>query len=694
VLRSLFFALTLNATLLVGAPQAQTFRRSLVFEPNLGQAPAEVKWIGRGPGYRLFFTSGGITAVVIESTSSKQTYSSVRMNLTGGQPWKNVTGLDPTGGLSNYFRGKNGRNAITKIPHYSRVKVPRVYDGIDLVFYSNGGSLEYDFVVSPGADARKIQLAFEGQQHLAVDAKSGDLVLTTPYRSEMRQLRPKVYQQIGNRRVELGGGYKLLEGGRAQFTFAGYDSRHPLVIDPAVVFTVFLQGQFDDQAQAVSIDAEGNSYVTGSTESFDFPLHQALYLGTDECDTGTLGGFCDPGSQVFVTKLSPSGMILFSTYLGVSTGNHGTGIAVDATGVYITGYAYGYDFPDKLPGGGSDVRLGGADLFVTKLSPDGQQLIYSRILGGRGNQFANGIAVDSRHAVWVTGNTDSRTFLVGAPFQYYYAAVNGPSDLFYTKLGPSGEWVFTGLAGGSGTDAGLGVAIDLDDNPWFTGQTCSPDFPASVGFNNIKGQCGIFAFALNNQSQIGTWRFGAVFGGAEDDAGTAIVVDSTRQAYITGRTRCPLFPIKTGGFQTVFPSTGTQAFVTTLDGFGHFVYSTLFGGDGDTFGRSIAVNTAGEVYVAGDTSSMNFPGVPPFTPNPTAGFVSKLSKDLSTLLFTTLLGAEADGVAVLDNSTLFFTPPQVYTAGFRFTGGVGFGTRDAFVVKLNDFGGILQFGGN
>src|ERR1700757_1510149 len=133
-------------------------------------------------------------------------------------------------------------------------------------------------------------------------------------------------------------------------------------------------------------------------------------------------------------------------------------------------------------------------------------------------------------------------------------------------------------------------------------------FPISHETQNRALKCRyITRLSINNQSQIGTWRFGAVFGGAEDDAGTAIVVNSTRQAYITGRTRCPLFPIKTGGFQTVFPSTGTQAFVTKLDGFGHFVYSTLFGGDGDTFGRSIALNAAGEVYVAGDTSSRNFP---------------------------------------------------------------------------------------
>jgi Beta-propeller repeat len=694
MLRSSFFALISSVTFLVAAPQPQTFRRTLVFEPNRGQASAAVKWIGRGPGYGLFLTNGGITTVVMERTSSKQKYSSVHMKLTGGRPLRNGTGLDATGGISSYFRGKDPTNAVTNIPHYSRLKLSGVYEGIDLVFYSNGANLEYDFVVSPGADPKKIQLTFEGQRHLAVDAKSGDLILTTAGGSELRQLHPKVYQQIGSRRVEVAGAYKLLDGGRAGFALASYDPRHILVIDPTVVFTVFLQGSFDDQAKAMTVDTEGNSYITGYTDSTDFPLRQALYLASDECDSGTLGGFCDPGQYVFVTKLSATGVILFSTYVGVSSGNEGTGIAVDATGVYITGNTTSDDFPDKLPGGGSDVRLGGQDFFVTKLSPDGQQLIYSRILGGRGNQGANGIAVDSRQGVWVTGSTDSSTFLVGVPFQFYYAPVNGPSDVFYTKLGPSGEWMFTGLAGGSGADIGLGVAIDLDDNPWFTGQTCSPDFPASVGFNNIKGRCGIFAFALNNQSQIGAWRFGAVFGGAEDDAGTAITVDSTRQAYITGRTRCPLFPIKTGGFQTVFPSSGTQAFVTKLDGFGHFVFSTLFGGDGDTFGRSIALNAAGEVYVAGDTSSTNFPGIPPFTPNPTAGFVSKLSPDLSTLLFTTLLGAEVDGVAVLNNSTLFFRPPQVYTAGFRFTGGVGFGTRDAFVVKLNDPNIVLQFFGN
>lgn len=204
--------------------------------------------------------------------SAKLRYSTVQMKLEGSRAWKDTTGLKPTGGVSNYVRGNEAKDSLNGIPHYARLTVAGVYDGVDLVFYSNGGGLEYDFVVAPGTDPKQIRLAFEGQDRMRVDEKSGDLVLTTAGGSELRQVRPQVYQQVGNQRVEVAGGYQLLDHGRAAFTLASYEHRRPLVIDPTVKFSTNFNNGLNDDTNAVAVDFNGNSYVTGRTSQQNFPV--------------------------------------------------------------------------------------------------------------------------------------------------------------------------------------------------------------------------------------------------------------------------------------------------------------------------------------------------------------------------------------------------------------------------------------
>ena len=209
----------------------------------------------------------------------------------------------------------------------------------------------------------------------------------------------------------------------------------------------------------------------------------------------------------------------------------------------------------------------------------------------------------------------------------------------------------------------------------------------------MRGRCGVFVLKFTNQPRLGTTKFAAVFGGSEGsdgvigsdgsdksgDLGAAIAVDANGEAYVTGHTSSSLFPIRTGGYQTVPVWSGPEAFVTKLDGRGDFIYSTLLGGYGDTFASSISLNAAGEVYIGGSTSAINFPGAGPLAPNPRAGFVAKFSTDLSTLLYTTPQGTEVHGVAASETLP-GVTPSQIYTAGFQNIGS----DAAAFVDKLND----------
>jgi hypothetical protein len=595
-------------------------------------------------------------------------YSTLRMKLDGGRPWDHLTGLEPTGGVSNYYPGNDAKAWRTNIPHYNRVTAGSVYEGVDLIFYANGGDLEYDFVVKPGADPKKIRLAFEGQDGMRGDDKSGDLVLTTWKGSELRQIRPKVYQQIGNHRVNVAGAYELLDRGHAAFRLAVYDPRRPLVIDPSLQMMRYLGNQ--SEGQAIAVDGDGNSWMTGST-SIGLPVTDGAQYndGIDDSFWNTLWSIVTGNGipfearilrgNVFVTKWSPQGTILFSTYGGIGGG---FGIAVDSTGAVVTGWRADSD--------ADTIRLGNG-LFASKLSLTGSRLYYS-VLQGADSDAGRSIALDSQHNAWIAGVTSSNQLTGRWP--------QATPDALIVKVSPQGAFTWHKTFGGSGVDAANGVAVDSDDNPWFTGQTCSPDFPATPGLNNPKGRCSVFVVRLTNQPQQGTTKFAAVFGGSDiGDSGTAIAVDANREAYVAGSTRSLLFPVEPGGYQTAPASTGPQAFVIKLDGFGHYVHTTLLGGNGDTFGYSIALNRADEVYVAGSTTSTIFPGASSyyFTPASPAGFVSKFSPDLSALLFTAVMGDAVQGVATFE-TVPSVNPAQIYAAGY---GGDTF-NHDAIVARL------------
>ena len=339
-------------------------------------------------------------------------YSTVEMKLAGGRPWTNIRGLEPTGGISNYFLGDNPRNWQTGVQHYARVSIPGVYKGIDLVFYSNGRDLEYDFVVAPGADPKQIRLAFGGLQRMQLDDKSGDLVLTTSSGAQLRQVRPRIYQQHGANRVEVAGRYTVLNMRQAGFTVAKYDSRRPLVIDPEFDYIKNLHGDFEDRATDIAIDGSGNAWVLGSTSS-EFIGAQTI-KGDSTGDTVQAGRTCRDHRMppphpmdVFVAKLSPTGALLTISMIGGCELDLGESIAADSTGAYITGLTSSTHFPQV---NAFQPLRGAADAFVLKLDPTGQNILYSTYLGGPDTDIGHGIAVDSSHNAYVVGKTYTSGF--------------------------------------------------------------------------------------------------------------------------------------------------------------------------------------------------------------------------------------------------------------------------------------------
>src|SRR5258708_6111825 len=447
----------------------------------------------------------------------------VRMKLVGaaGTSGSQPENLLPS--VSHYYIGDDPNKWHPNVPNYERVKFDQVYPGVDLVYYGNQQRLEYDFVLRPGAEPNQIRLAYSGADSMRLDSV-GDLILNVQGKV-LRQRRPLVYQEIGGKRVEVAGGYELTRRtGEVRFAVASYDRAKPLIIDPILAYSTYLGGAGSDQGNAIAVDSTGAAYVTGYTNGI-FPTLNA--------SQNAFGG----GSQdAFVAKLSPSGALVYSTYLGGSTTDLGLGIAVDSAGAaYVTGYTGG-GFPTL---NASQNTFGGGlnDAFVAKLGPTGA-LAYSTYLGGTGDDVATGIAVDSNGAVCVTGLTTGAFPTLNAEQNTFGG---GGADGFAAKLGPTGARVYSTYLGGTGGDVGYGIAVDSMGAAYVTGYTTG-------GFPTLTADQNPFAGRLNdafvvNLAPTGTLVFSTFLGGPGDDLGNGTAVTSSGAAYITGYT--------TGAFPTL-----------------------------------------------------------------------------------------------------------------------------------------------
>ncbi|HYS17149.1 MAG TPA: SBBP repeat-containing protein [Candidatus Binatia bacterium] len=661
----------------------------LSFEANRGQTDSQVRFLSRSLQHTLLLapTEAVLVFVTREHPEGSQghgakaklgkpgpaTRTVLRMTFLGANPDARVTGREELPGKANYFVGNDPASWRTNVPTYARVHYEDLYPGIDLVYYGNQRQLEYDFVVRPAADPRRIALSFRGAHRLEVDSQ-GDLVLHTTA-GAIRQSKPIIYQEVAGRRVEIPGGYVLRDGQRVGFHVAAYDTSLPLIIDPSLAYSTYLGGSGFDEGRGIAVDSTGNAYVTGSTDSIDFPTTTGVFQTA--CDTGP--GFCS--GDVFVTKLNPAGSALvYSTYLGGSGFDQGFGIAVDSTGnAYVTGVTTSTNFPttagafQTATGGPADSQI---DAFVTKLNPTGSGLVYSTYLGGNGFDEGFGIAVDSTFNAYVTGFTSpaadpSSPNFPTTPGAFQTVFGGGPSsDAFVTKLNPAGSaLVYSTYLGGSDADVGSAIAVGAGGNAYVTGFTGSTDFPTTGGaFQTVSGGLRDAFVTKLNPTGSAPLVYSTYLGGSGDDEGLAIAVDASGNAYVTGDTDSTNFPIMAGAFQTAFGGGSFDAFVTQVAPTGAtLTYSTYLGGNGDDQGAGVAVDASGNAYVTGSTGSTDFPTTAGAFRTASGGngdaFVTTLAPTGSTLVFSTYLGGSGfdigTGITVDAMSS-----PNAYVVGF------------------------------
>jgi Domain of unknown function DUF11/Beta-propeller repeat len=544
----------------------------LIFEPNEGQTQAEVRFLARGSGYGLFLAASDAVLELQHRMARGAGATVLRMGLTGANPAPAVSGENELPGKSNYFLGNDPARWHRNIPQFARVRYSKVYPGVDLAYYGNAGRLEYDFVVAPGADPGQIALHFDGADGLRLDAQ-GNLILETEG-GEVRFEAPRVYQTAGREQEPVEGRFLLRNNDEVAFEVGAYDRSRTLVIDPVLSYSTYLGGSGNEGCSAITgtptsgcpalaIDAGSDIYLAGPTTSSDFPVPSG---GTSPTLTGT--------ANVFVVKLVNGGSaISFTTYLGGDGTDTTAGIAVDnGFNVFVAGTTSSTDFP-QFNGLTYSSISAGKHAFLSELDSTGSTVLYSTYLAGGGTETASGLALDAKGKAYVTGVTTSTDYPVTA--STFQSASRATNQFFLTKIdtalpGSSSLAYSTYFGGGfpaNGQAVGGGVAVDASFNVYITGGTnfqhigCDPTDPSCLDFPLLNS-----------------------FQGCLDSA--------------PGTSPCPT------------NLTALDVFVAELNPTkspgAQLIYSTYLGGSGDDIGYGVAVDSGGNAYITGSTTSTDF----------------------------------------------------------------------------------------
>ena len=610
------------------------------FIANQGQVPRAVQFMAKGSGLTAYFLRREILLRAGDAW--------VRIEFEGACSSARLEGASPLPGRANFLTG-GVRQWHRDIPTFGAVRYRNLYMGIDMIYGGNGLRLKSEFVVARGADPARIRFRYSGAGRPTVQP---DGALSIPVGEHwLSEGAPFVYQERDGVKAPVEGRYALAADGAVGFALGPYDTARPLIIDPVMTYSTLVGSTGFNAATAIAVDAAGAAYIAGYTDSESLPTANPAQ------------NFNAGGNEVFVAKLNPAGSALeYCTYMGGSADDRAYGIAVDATGAaYVAGTTTSPNFPTRNAEQSS--LRGPRNAFVFKLNPAGDMLVFSTFLGGNSGDVANGIAIDTSGNSYIVGDTTSINF----PANAFQTSYHGWQDAFVAKLSSDGgHLLFSTYLGGSSTDHGASIAVDSSGTVYVTGSTWSTDFPVANAFQrSIGGPCNAFIARLSSNGN--TMMFSTYLGGsggsvAYPETGQGIALDTEGDAYVAGVTSSADFPL----FKPIQPQLlgFTDAFVTKVNSSGILLYSTYMGGSGVDVGNAIAVDSSGAAYVVGYTYSTDFPvtaGIQTANGGDCDAFLFKLSPVGDLLVYATYLGGTgadtASGIA-LDSSG------NVYLAGW------------------------------
>jgi PKD repeat protein len=503
---------------------------------------------------------------------------------------------------------------------------------------------------------------------VALDTATGNLQISLPGHARVVEQAPVAWQQIDGRRVPVAVGYVVAGDGSVGFELGSYAVTAPLTIDPTIVYETIIGGA--TSGIDIAVDVAGNAYVIARAY--------------------------DTNNDVMVAKLSADGALQYATYLSGSSGDFGTGIALDGLGdVYIAGGTDSSDFP--ILNAMQSVKNGVTrDAFVAKLAAQDGSLLFSTYFGGSRSDIIQDITLNSAGQIYLVGYTESTDFPTLNPIQ---GGLNLNQcfceDTFVSKLSPDALTVlYSTYLGGSFEDYGQSIALDGNDNMYITGRTQSDDFPTQSAIQpNRAGQYqDEDVFVAKITADGGSLVYSTYLGGDDWDRVRRIAVDGAGNAYLAGTTRSSNFPTTSGAFQEQFvggildcgtagfggPRDCDDMFVTKLvpDG-SALAYSTYLGGGLDEAGDGVAVDSSGRAIVVGYTQSADFPPDGGASGLDADIVVAKLNASGSDLLYTVRIDSP---VANSSHGIATDAADDIYITGAQNVPG------ELYVAKISDSG--------
>jgi len=674
-----------------------------VFTENRGQLKNdEVRFYAQGGG--IWFTNDGVWFELREQLSNEHWESKnlfnpngkfelqelveykriiLKQEFVGANDVKPV-GRERLGWNSNFFYGNVSEKWCAEVPNYREVYYKSLYNGIDLKYYNTKNGLKYDYIINPGAKIEQIRIRYKCLKGLEID-NQGNLIIMTKIGKVINN-GLFIYQENKGTRNQIEGKFVLLNDFEIGFEVSNdYCHQLPLIIDPYVIleYSSYIGETGYEGANDIAVDSSGNSYIAGSTQSIKFPTTPGAN------DTTFNGGSYD----IYVLKMNPKGSnLLYSTFIGGDNYDYGRSIAIDAKGnAYITGDTRSTNFPTT-----NNVHDNSynnlEDTVIFKLNYNGSKLLYSTYVGGNDTDRGYAIAVDANENAYVTGYTRSSDFPTTA--NVFNSSHTNEDDLFVLKLNQSGKkLIYSTYIGGNNDEMAYDIIIDNLENTYITGYTDSTDFPTSINAydRTHNGSQDVFILKLNPSGK--DLVYSTYIGGSSSDIGRGIVIDSVGNVYVTGGTWSSDFPTTSGAYNRTY-NYRSEIFILKLNETGSkLVFSTYISGDNLDEGYGIDIDSLGNIYVTGHTTSTNFP-VTPDAYDKTADsrdvLLVKLSSNGSVLIYSTYFGGSGSdyGTSIkLNSENNAYLTGRTYSTDFPNTTGAfnnsyG-GGGDVFISKFS-----------
>jgi hypothetical protein len=592
-----------------------------------------------------------------------------------------VTKQNTIDGFNNYYL-ENCPDGALNVKSYQQILYQNIYNGIDLKWYEKDGHLEYDYLVSAGADYKKIQFEINGAEKISIN-KKGDLIFKTPLGDIIEQA-PLVKQNGKLLKAKW-----VLTKNVLSFDIQNINYNQPFIIDPVVrTWGTYYGGTGSEGGNSCAIDATGNVYLAGSTTG------SGTAIATIGSHQTMIGGAT---SDAFLVKFNSSGVRQWGTYYGGSDNDYGSSCATDATGnVYMTGFTEGSATAIATIGSHQSAFGGFSDAFLVKFNSSGVRQ-WGTYYGGSGNDDGSSCATDAIGNVYLAGNTESIGGAI-ATLGSHQTAFGGDFDAFLVKFNSAGVRQWGTFYGDSGLDFGNSCATDATGNVYMTAYTDgSATAIATLGSHQTASGGNFDAFLVKfNSSGVRQW--GTYYGGSDNDYGSSCATDATGNVYLAGSTDGSATSIATiGSHQSSYGGGANDAFLVKFNSAGVRQWGTYYGGTGGEYDGSCAIDAIGNVYLAARTNSSSIAistigsHQSVYGGGPSDAFLVKFNsagvRQWGTYYGGT--GGEYDGSCAIDaigNVYLAGTTTSSLTAISTIGShqSVCGGTSDAFLVKFNE----------